>query len=161
MLPGKPSRTEYDWLPTRYVVVNCHLRAGSRAVPSPPGDLVSYEGDHTGIFVMRLDETHRRRLTADPLVGLPLWSPDGKLLAFSCDYDSSLCVRGVAGRVLLLEFRNVNSGTRAAWSRDGRFLAWVSAVPTRAGGRLQEIFVGDIATGRARRVTTSTRLRAT
>jgi len=151
-LPGNPSRTEYDWLPTRYVVGNRHLRAGSRAVPSPRGNLVAYEGDHTGIFVMRLDETHRRRLTADPLVGLPLWSPDGKLLAFPCDYDSSLCVRDIAGRVLRREFGDVNIATRPAWSRDGRFLAWVSAI-TRNGRRSQEIFVGDVATGLARRVT--------
>ena len=94
---------------------------------SPDGRYVAAEiGDPADLWICDLVRGSRRRLTTHPLNEvLPVWSPDGKRLAYAVDHNVvfDTYVRAADGSgpdTLLLEGHGVS--IPSDWSSDGRFL---------------------------------------
>lgn len=107
---------------------------------SPDGSQMAYlsdSGGHGNIWVMRLDNRQIRQLTyehdAGVTVGVPIWSPDGKSIAFA----------RVTGGARLVTYYVVNpdgsnarqviaDGSWATWSPDSHWLYYSQDSPTAA-----------------------------
>jgi Tol biopolymer transport system component len=117
-----------------------HVTRGTRpaGLPSvsPDGDLIAFEwsGNPRDIAVVRPDGTGLRQLTDDAhRDSVPVWSPDGKRVAFHSDrsgaYELWVIGRDGSGLRQLTEARGAHY---AAWSPDGRFLSYAIHNPQRA-----------------------------
>ena len=78
----------------------------------------------------------------------PVWSPDGKSLAYSSDQDGAMAVyirnvRTGATRRLTAPFTGAQA--KLAWSPDGKKIAFESALDSEAGS--QALYVADVASG--------------
>jgi eukaryotic-like serine/threonine-protein kinase len=87
--------------------------------------------------------------------GSPVWSPDGKRIAFSSDRKSKgnkpdVWVKPVEGGTEDLLLENADNHTPVDWSRDGRFLA-MQAIPAK-GQRVWQLEVLELATRQTRTV---------
>jgi len=109
---------------------------------SSDGSLIAFEwsGNPRDIAVIQPDGTGLRQLTDDAhRDSMPVWSPDGKRLAFHSDrsgaYELWTIGRDGSGLRQLTEARGAHY---AAWSPDGRFLSYSVHSPHRA-----EIFEVD------------------
>jgi Tol biopolymer transport system component len=107
---------------------------------SPDGTQMAYlsdSGGHGNIWVMRLDNRQIRQLTyeRDPgvTVGTPVWSPDGKSIAFA----------RITGGARLVSYYLINpdgsnvrevipDGSWATWSPDSQWLYYSQDSPTAA-----------------------------
>jgi len=115
--------------------------AGDDAEPawSPDGSRIAFTSNRAGdvaIYVMNADGSGATRLSGNGVIDRhPAWSPDGSRLAFSrlawcyeglCDYDLYvMAADGSAGTQLLTwESYDTTSRTDAAWSPDGRWVAY-------------------------------------
>ncbi|HKW24462.1 MAG TPA: protein kinase [Terriglobales bacterium] len=116
---------------------------------SPDGNQMAYlsdSGGHGNIWVMRLDNRQIRQLTyerdAGVTVGVPIWSPDGKSIAFA----------RITGGARLVSYYMVNpdgsnvrevipEGSWATWSPDSHWLYYSQDSPTAASRQLQTLKV--------------------
>jgi TolB protein len=99
---------------------------------SSPGD--TYVMDGRDIYVMNVDGTNPRRLTANGpgSIALPAWSPDSTKIAFSafrgCDREDYVINADGTNRVLLQKLRGCGRGTWdrwwPSWSPDGTKIAF-------------------------------------
>ena len=125
---------------------------------SPDGDRVAYRDSTRGIntddeiFVVRADGSGRRNITNDPGNDWgPDWSPDGSTIAFNSDRSG-----GMRGYLVDPDGSNLRLMPIDQWveypsfSPDGTQIAFMSAI-----GSNYELFVGDLATGVATRLTDS------
>jgi len=99
---------------------------------SPDGKFIAFaRGAPADIWTLDIDKGVSSKWTTDPAPDLhPRWSPDGRTLAFDSPRDggvSNIYVRtiGVTGADRLL-FKSDASKTLSDWSRDGKYLAYVS-----------------------------------
>lgn len=116
--------------------------AGTDADPvwSPDGSKIAFWSDRESngdIYVMSANGSGVTRLTTNNVLDIqPEWSPDGTKLVFSrltgCDYYSSFCDYDLhvmnangSGEVPLM---TGSSDTDAAWSPDGRWIAFTASV---------------------------------
>ena len=160
-------------------------RVGSPAI-SPDGASVAYtvrstdwddDSYHTEIWLADARSGETRQLTnnAKKSSSSPVWSPDGKTLAFATDRDDKRQVyvidpRGGEARKLTAAEENVGA---FAWSPDGRSIAYTCMDPKSAadkerqktygdfdvigeGYRMSHLWVLDVATKKARRLTSGT-----
>lgn len=96
---------------------------------SPDGRWIAFASDrdgHYGVYVMRADGTHTRRLSVSSAGDqAPSWSPDGRLIAFS-RATKGLYVIAVDGRrVTRLTHAPNAKDEDPAWSPDGSRIVFV------------------------------------
>ena len=112
---------------------------------APEGSRIAYStdaGTASEIFVMPIDGTHRRRLTRNKVIDCcPVWSPDGRTIAFY----SVPHLGGAEGDVMTMDADGRNRRILTSrstwdgqprWSPDGTRIAYVSSTGSDA-----EIFV--------------------
>jgi TolB protein len=122
---------------------------------SPDGQFlayVSFEGKASAIYVQRLADGERRRVSARAGInGAPAWSPDGRRLALTLSRDGNLDVftLELATQALTRLTTNDAIDTEPEWSKDGRSLYFTS---DRAGSA-QVYRVSTDAPGKVERVT--------
>jgi Tol biopolymer transport system component len=101
----------------------------------PDGKFVAFQRARD-IWVRDLDKGVTTRLTTDGSINfLPVWSPDGKRIAFNSNRDGILGnvyerAFGAVGEDTLLLKSDVHKNL-GSWSRDGRYLFYVSCEPNR------------------------------
>jgi eukaryotic-like serine/threonine-protein kinase len=114
---------------------------------------LSDNGGHGNLWVLDLKTGETRQITyekqANTIVGVPIWSPDGKLITFATNQPpSSNSGRGIGywlvhpdGSGLHLE---VPQGAWAAWSTDSKWLYYSESSPVQATGsfRLMKVALG-------------------
>jgi Tol biopolymer transport system component len=116
-----------DWSPDETTLVLALGLHGQRC-----GDLYTMRAGHSGL--------HRLTATA-ACEHHPAWSPDGRLIAYQRDSDTSqIVVIDPAGHTR----RVIGRGTYPTWSPDGRLLAFLSGraiaiVDARTGSKKQEL----------------------
>jgi WD40 repeat protein len=94
--------------------------AGSAAVFNPAGDELAVVG-HDGVQIVNLSDGHELwRPHCASTLGTPVWSPDGKYLACTCEADQTVRVFVSATGVEILAFPGA---TTLAWSPDGTRIA--------------------------------------
>jgi TolB protein len=108
------------------------------------------------IFVMNLDGTGLRRLTASPGGNnFPAWSPDGRRIAFSSGRDraggAQVYVMNADGSGQVRLTHSAVEETYPAWSADGRQIAFIS----KALDSLSDVHVMDADGSHARNLTRS------
>ena len=125
-----------DGSPTENVSRAVQITGQTGQVQTPsagPGNreivYLSDSGGHSNLWIMNLDSGDTRQITfeRDPIkpVGVPVWSPDGKHIAFVIrstlheDVDEWLISPDGSN------LRKVGAGGNAAWSGDGRWLYYV------------------------------------
>ena len=127
-----------------------------------PGDteiaFLSDRGGHANLWVVKAGSGEMRQITnerdPDVSVGVPVWSPDGKAIAFV----SSRGNKGLTFGVWLVNpdgsgLRNlVNPGLGPAWSQDGRWVYY----STRGAGTGDEIVLRKIPADGGNAVTVTT-----
>jgi Tol biopolymer transport system component len=127
-----------------------------------PGDrevaFLSDRGGHTNIWVVNVESGALRQIThernPETAVGVPVWSPDGKAIAFV----SSRGNRGLTFGIWLVNpdgsnLRTVaNPGLGPAWSHDGRWLYY----STRGDASTPEVVLRKIPAGGGPPVTVTT-----
>lgn len=96
---------------------------------SPDGKEIAFASDrdgHYGVYVMRADGTHSRRIIVSKAGDAsPSWSPDGRLIVFSRGVDG-LYVMGADGRrVRRLTHAQFTKDRDPAWSPDGERIVFV------------------------------------
>jgi Tol biopolymer transport system component len=118
---------------------------------APNGRLIAFSAvaagtGHSFVFLIRPDEGGRRRLTAG---NKPVWSSDGRLLAYNSAGSIYVIHPGGTGKRRLTGSPTLGEANEKAWAPGRGLLALLlSDGPfNRRGG-----FVVDIATGRVRRV---------
>jgi dipeptidyl aminopeptidase/acylaminoacyl peptidase len=157
-------------------------RAGTPAI-SPNGEWVAYtvrttdwddNSYHTEIWLADVKSGETRQLTNNTKKSStsPVWSPDGRTLAFAADRDEKRQVyvidpRGGEARKLTAAEEGVGG---FAWAPDGKSIAFTSTDPKTAadkerektfgdfdvigeGYRMSHLWVFDVATKKARRLT--------
>jgi len=157
-------------------------RVGAPAI-SPNGELVAYtvrdtnwddNTYHTEIWLADVKSGQTRQLTnnAKKSSTSPAWAPDGRMLAFAADRDDKRQIyvidpHGGEARKLTSAEEGVGS---FVWSPDGRSIAYTSTDPKTAadkerektygdfdvigdGYRMSHLWVFDVATKKARRLT--------
>ncbi|MFI5118334.1 MAG: protein kinase, partial [Terriglobales bacterium] len=124
-----------DGLPTENVRRSVRVTRQTGEVLTPtasPDDkevaFLSDSGGHANLWIVNTESGGLRQITyeRDPnvAVGVPVWSPDGRVIAFVCSRGN----RGLTFGVWLVDsdgsnLRNVaNPGLGLAWSPDGRWL---------------------------------------
>ena len=83
----------------------------------------------------------------------PVWSPDGKYLAYSSDQDGPMAIyiRNVdTGSTRRLTAPFTGAQAKLAWSPDGQKIAFESALDNEAGS--QALYVADVASGQFKQI---------
>ena len=103
-------------------------------VASKPGTLAfssySLQQKSNGLFTIKTDGRDRRRMTRVQDTNLPFWSPDGKRLAFTSNYQQELYVTNADGSQLITVFQGdfcKASSLRFNWTADSQQLVFVRA----------------------------------
>jgi eukaryotic-like serine/threonine-protein kinase len=105
------------------------LRLSGLPELSPDGKFVAFSRDNPlDIWVLDLEKNLTSRLTSDPSAdSFPIWSPDGKTIAFRSERDGAgnLYARAVGvveeDKPLL---KDATSKYPTDWSRDGKYIAY-------------------------------------
>jgi len=121
---------------------------------SPDGQEIAYlccPSGTTRLYVMSADGSNTRKLT-DRAASGPSWSPDGTQIAYVDNGTSSIFTVELATGVSQLLASNSGG---PAWSPDGQMVAYFSARDHRGQDRRNEIYVQDVSSGAARRLTTN------
>ena len=72
----------------RYLMTNDHETEFESPAISPDGRRVAFQDEYLEIWVMNINGTDLKRLTADDYsIYLPFWSPDGNAIAYTRDED--------------------------------------------------------------------------
>lgn len=99
---------------------------------SPDGQLLAFtlgDKDSTGIFVMNVDGTGRRRVYASGRRdSYPGWTPDGKRIAFASNAGGgdNIYVVDLDGTNLRQLTRDAGRNSYPSWSRNGKEIAFMS-----------------------------------
>jgi dipeptidyl aminopeptidase/acylaminoacyl peptidase len=127
-------KTEYAWfLPDDNVEKKVAFELGGPAAVSPDGQwiaLVAFGNDSRSddIFRVRLDGSGLEQLTHSPgREDAPRWSPDGKSIVFSYQYENKLNLHRMAADGS--QRQQLTDGTNdlnPAWSPDGQTLAFIA-----------------------------------
>ena len=99
---------------------------------SPDGKTVAVGRRDQGLWLRELLRDAETRFTFPPLAGgAPVWSPDGRRIAFSSNGD--LYRKDAAGGQEELLLPKDDSKNPSDWSRDGRFLIYTEIDPKTRG----------------------------
>ncbi|MEB3192167.1 MAG: hypothetical protein VKL42_17640 [Snowella sp.] len=125
-------------------------------VASKPGTLAfssySLQRKSNGLFTIQADGRDRRRMTRVQDTNLPLWSPDGKRLAFTANYQQDLYVTNADGSQLITVFQGdfcKASSLRFNWTADSQQLVFVIGCDASTSDTpgLQALYVRNLARG--------------
>lgn len=119
--------------------------AADEPAPSPDGSLVAFVSD--GIWLMRADGSQPRQIRHDPKMveEWPVWSPDGRQIAYLETPTCSPCGIGITWNLNVMnadgsglrKVTDASSDSRPAWSPDGQAIVfgggWVDP-PTPLNG---------------------------
>jgi TolB protein len=128
--------------------------AFQRTMP-PPGEANGQR--QSDIYVINVDGSGERKLTDDAASSGPVWSPDGRRIAFTSRRDGprkpGIYVINTDGSGLRRLLRN--SGALPSWSPDGRKIAFerASGGPFSDGGKPPYIYVMNVDGSGPRRLT--------
>ena len=92
---------------------------------------VSGEGDDAEIYVMNVDGSHQTRMTQNDKRDFdPVWSPDGKMIAFSTEYfgNYKIFVMNADGSDLKCLTDEFGSEMGPVWSPDGTKIAYTDGL---------------------------------
>ena len=104
---------------------------------SPDGGSIVYE--RNGVWIMRADGTHKRRVTRSPFRDTdPNFSPDGKLITFVREKkehreQALFAVRPDGSALRRLTPYSWDVGTKHDWSPDGKLIVLTTNADPRAG----------------------------
>lgn len=127
---------------------------------SPNGRWIAYASDYDGneqwdIFVVSAESGQVINKTETPEISEenPAWSPDSEFLAYTVKPKDSPTYEIDVMEIATKKVRHLTSGTPKQfgnfdpiWSKDGKHIVFTRA---HAAGKDSNIFIGDIATGRA------------
>ncbi len=125
---------------------------------SPDGRWIAYLSDETGEYEIHLSAQdgsgEARRVTTDGDAWRfpPVWSPDGKKLAFGDTRERLRYVEVESGRVVEVDRSAYNDIATYAWSPDSRWLAYSKAGETQ----FSSLYVFSLEEGRFHRLTDGT-----
>lgn len=122
---------------------------------SSDGSTVLYLTQNWEVATLNL-ETGTRTVLSHPAPGTwdteAAWSPDGKSIAFGCNYSptanvprSDICIINADGSARRVLFRRTDAAEWVSWSPDGKFLAFQADSKTFTAG---SIVVGNVENGR-------------
>jgi Tol biopolymer transport system component len=123
---------------------------------SPDGSTLLYLTQNWEVAALNL-ETGTRTVISHPAPGTwdteAAWSPDGKSIAFGCNYSpsakvarSDICLMNADGSACRVVFRRTDAAEWVTWSPDGTFLAFQADSKDFTEG---SIVVGNVENGRA------------
>jgi Tol biopolymer transport system component len=123
---------------------------------SPDGSKVLYLTASWEVAELNF-ETGARTVLSHPAAGTwdteAAWSPDGKRIAFGCNYSpsakaphSDICMMNADGSARRVLFPRSDAAEWTTWSPDGRFIAFQADSKNFTTG---SIVVGNVANGRA------------
>lgn len=129
---------EHGTLPTQLFRISTtgtglgQITTGARAATepsfSPDGRRVAFTRASAGIFVIRVDGTGLRRLTRNPYDQFPVWSPNGREVAFlhPLGRHARVAVISAAGHPQRTLRLGPDPVGRASWTPDGKSLVVAS-----------------------------------
>lgn len=155
--PDRPAPT-VDTEPIQILRLTSQPGVESQAEVSPDGTRVVYvrhgsEEPEPGVYIMALDGGPALRLTEEPTPSSPVWSPDGRRIAFTSCRESGCELRIVGadgGPARTLAGIAPSPLTGIDWSPEGRWIALALATSDNATYAVFEI---DVETGERRQLT--------
>ncbi len=102
----------------------------------------SRDQDIWQIFIMQADGSNVRQLTYGPYIDIeyPVWSPDGRQLAFSLDFELMI-INSDGSNLRQITDLPEGSPKQLAWSPDGSTISFVSEIRAADGQPWEQIFV--------------------
>ncbi len=125
----------------------------SRYQPKTKVAFASHAGGNSNIYVMDLEDKTAQRLTkGEAACGKPVWSPDGKRIAFMTDSAHTICAMDADGGNLTLLPLIKGPKEPEGWSPDGKCLLFTSITASvLAEGN---IYIADADGNNVRQLTT-------
>ncbi len=128
---------------------------------SPDGKWIAYQSDYDGdehwdIFLVSPKTGKVVNLTSTREIAEmdPTWSPDGRYLAYLVKPKTSAATEIDIYDTVMREVKHLTTGTpqdkgnsNPIWSKDGKYIVYTQE---QAKGTDSNIFIADVATGRAR-----------
>jgi hypothetical protein len=115
---------------------------------NPTGNEVVFVNEAFGLSVYDYDGGGVRELSVEPEVSNPVWSPDGRLIAYTRPFYSDV----FEGAVYVYDLESdteteLVEGAFPEWTPDGESIVFAKSGPTRDGRIVSQLYVCELATG--------------
>jgi Tol biopolymer transport system component len=115
---------------------------------NPQGNEVVFVNESFGLGVYDYDTGGVRELNVEPEVSYPVWSPDGKCIAYNRPFYSDV----FKGTVCVYDLESETEaklveGAYPEWTPDGGSLIFAKSGPSRDGRIVSQLYAYELATG--------------